>query len=155
MIMKILKRLSPTCILFISPAFVITGCTFTTSRLNRENDKNDAEKVTNKFYAMVKAKKYDDMYDLFSFKFWAVTSVKKMNDIYTMTQNKLGDIVDLKLSDWQTKVVSGTDPFAEYQLIYHNHRQKFDSKETFVLMRDTDDVIRIVAYDIKSDGFLK
>jgi hypothetical protein len=153
--MKTLKHLSPIGIPLIFLTLIISGCTFTTSRLNREGDRKDAEKVTDQFYAMIKAKKYDDMYNLFSFKFWAVTSVKKMNGIYTMTQNKLGDIVDMKLGDWQTKVVSGTDPSAEYRLTYNNHRQKFDSRETFLLMKDTDNVIRIVAYDIYSDGFLK
>jgi hypothetical protein len=152
--MKVLKPLS-TIFLFVFLLICTSGCVFTSSRLNREEDKQDAEKVTNKFYSMIRSKNYDSGYDLFSDKFWAVTSVKRMNALYTATQKKCGDLVSIKLGDWQTKVVSGTDPSAEYQLTYNNHYQKYDAKESFILMKDDDGKIRIINYNINSDAFLK
>ena len=150
--MNPLKTLSLAAILL---TLIIGGCTFTSTRLNREEDKLDAQKVTNKFFDIVKTGNYAAAHDLFSDKFWKVTSPAHMNDIFTATQKKLGDIVNINLSDWETRVVSGTDPVAEYKLVYKNHHQKFDSVETFGLMKEDDGKIRILSYNINSDGFFK
>jgi N-acetyl-gamma-glutamylphosphate reductase len=150
--MQTLKRLFLPGILL---ALFISGCTFTTSRTNRDEDKKDAEKVINKFYDLIKSKKYDATHDLFSSKFWEVTSVKKMDTIFTATQNKLGDLVTIHLDDWATKVVAGTDPSADYRLIYKNHHQKSNAIESFTLTKEDDGKIRIISYNINSDGFFK
>ncbi|MGZ3926441.1 MAG: hypothetical protein ACXVJG_05735 [Mucilaginibacter sp.] len=147
--MKIVKFFS--IVLFLT---ALSACVFTTTYTNRDEDKKDAEKVTNKLFDYLKNKNYDATYGLYSKDFWEVTSKIKMKDLYTFTQDKLGDLESTSLSEWETKVVSGTDPSAQYALLYKNKYKKYPAEVTIRLIKDPDGKIRILEYKINSNGFL-
>jgi len=151
--MKSLKHLSLP--LISSLLIVLCGCNFTSSFTNRDADKNDAEKVTNKFFEYSKKNDTAAIYKLFSKKFYEAASKEKLNTILTGSQKRLGDMVGDSLIDWQTKVTTGTDNSAEYKFLYKIHRSKYDSKEEFDMIKDEDGKIRIAYYNVESDGFFK
>ena len=150
--MRNLKQLSLAVMLF---TLALSSCQFNSTRTNMAGDKTAAEKVTDKFHEFIKAKNYDSVYTLFSKRFFAVTPKAKMTEILTATQNKLGDLKSDSLAEWQTRIVEGTNPSSEYIMRYTNHRQKYDSKEQFTLTKDADGKIRILGYNINSEGFFK
>jgi hypothetical protein len=149
--MKTFKTLILSFFLLIS---AITGCTFTTSRLNREEDKAAAEKVTKKLFGLLKAKNYDATFNLYSDSLWVNTTKEKLKNIYSYTDGKLGDMKSDSLASWQTKVVSGTDPWAKYELIYQNQYEKGPAVVEIVLIKEPDGKIKILGYHVKSDLFL-
>jgi len=150
--MQTFKPLSLFGILFI---LITSGCTFSSTYLDREQDKKDATEVIGEFYYYKQTNDSSKIYALFSSKFYTVTSKEKLNEIFTATQNKLGTLKDTNLGQWQTKIVEGTNPSAEYALQYKNVYEKYTATETFRLMKDNDGKIRIVGYNISSDGFFK
>lgn len=127
------------------------SCSFTATYNNRIEDKNEAQKVGDKFYSLLKAGKYDDAYKLFSKKFFQVTDTSQMNKMYRMTYQKLGAIVSDSVAHWETHIVTGTNPSSIYVLYYLVERQKYESKETVSLSKENDS-IKIDGYRINSDG---
>jgi len=144
--MKISKNLIAFLLLF-----ALTSCTL--SYTNREADKEEAKKVTDHFFELIKAKNYDAAYPLFSDDFYAVTPKAKLKELFMTVQEKLGDLTNISLDQWQTKVVKGTDPSSEYDLLYQNQHAKFKSAEEFKLTKNWDGKIRILAYHVSSPGF--
>lgn len=148
--------LKPSCQIVIA-MFLITwlgACNFNSTYLNRESDKNDAQRVTEQYYSLLKSKNYEATYGLFSNEFWKVTSKEQLKKLYIATQTKLGDLKNTNLDHWETKVVAGTNPGADYIMYYANKYQKYKAEETLRLVKDTDGKIRIIAFHINSEGFL-
>jgi len=134
-------------------AAFITACTFTSTRLNREEDRDAAEKVANKLFELLKTKNYDATFSLFSDSLWVNTTKDKLKTVFTYSDGKLGDMQSDSLSGWQTKVVSGTAPSAQYELVYQNQYQKGTAKVDIVLTQEKGK-IKILGYHINSDSFL-
>ncbi|MEO6979975.1 MAG: DUF3887 domain-containing protein, partial [Mucilaginibacter sp.] len=109
--MQNLKHLFATLFLLI---VIISGCTFTSSRTNSPGDIKDAEKVTNKFFDLIKRKSYDSIYPMFSKRFYDATPKAKLTEILTATQNKLGDLQTTSVETSESKVVSGTTNSGQY-----------------------------------------
>jgi len=114
-------------------AIFITACTFTSTRLNREEDRDAAEKVTKRLFDLLKTKDYDATYSLFSDSLWKSSTKDKLKTVYTYSDGKLGDMKSDSLASWQTKVVTGTAPSAQYELIYQNQYQKGTAKVEILL----------------------
>jgi len=131
----------------------LTSCNFNSFYTDRKSDKEDAESVTTKFYYLLRDKKYQDTYKLFSPRFLEITNESKIKDIYDASDNKLGSIKDQNLISWKTNIVEGSNPKSEYLLVYEVKREKFISKETIRLEKEND-TIKILAYNVQSDGFL-
>jgi len=134
---------------------ILNSCSFNSSVSNRKSDEADGEKVTDQFFKLIKDKKYDETYKLFSNKFWTITTKDKMAAIFQMTQNKLGDLQSIKIYKWETKVVNGTNPSAAYAFAYKNKYSKYDAIETLRLAREGNGSIKIFSYSINSKGFFK
>lgn len=132
----------------------LSSCQFNRTFTNREEDKKEAEQVTSKFYELLKSKKYEETTALFSEKFFEVSDKEKLFQIYKITEEKLGALQEVAIGDWQTKVVIGTNPSSTYVLVYKNKYEKFESKETIRLTKETDGKIRILGYTINSDAFI-
>ena len=143
--------------IFLSVCTVLTlaSCQFNSQYINREEDMKDAEKVTIQLFDLLKIKNYEATTALFSKKFFEVSSEEKLFELFAAANNKLGELQDTKIESWETKRVEGSNPSANYFLVYKNKYEKFESKESITLTRDTDGVIRIVGYNINSDGFFK
>ncbi|MDQ0641356.1 hypothetical protein QF042_004921 [Pedobacter sp. W3I1] len=134
--------------------FTLTGCNFNSAYLNREEDKKDAEKVADQFYALVEKNDLKNLSPLLSDQFKATTSTQKLNDYLTGAVNKLGEIKNKKLDHWETKVIRGSNPSAKYVLYYVVERAKFQAKETVTLTAENDQ-IKVLGYNVNSEGLFK
>lgn len=141
-------------ILTILLVVTMTSCHFNSQYINREEDKKDAEKVTSQLYELLRAKDYESTTKLFSKKFLEVTDKEKLFRIFVITNEKLGDLKTTEIETWETRRVEGTNPSAGYAFIYKNTYDSFPAKETIRLMREEDGQIRIISYNINSDGFI-
>lgn len=133
----------------------MTACHFNSQYLNREEDKKEAEKITNELYQLLKEKNYDATTKLFSKKFFEVTDKEKLFKIFGMTIEKLGKLKVIEIEKWETRRVEGSNPLAEYAFVYKNTYSNFPARETIKLIREEDGKIRIIAYNINSDGFIE
>ncbi|QNN42511.1 eCIS core domain-containing protein [Pedobacter roseus] len=134
--------------------FALTSCNFNSTYLNREEDKKDAEKVTDEFYKLLEKKEFDKLNSFFSPRFTAVTKPEKLNEFLIATANKLGEIKSEKLDHWESKVVKGSNASANYVLYYIVERTKFQSKETITLTAENNQ-IKILGYNVNSEGSSK
>lgn len=134
--------------------FIATGCNFNSAYLNREEDKKEGEKVADQFYALLQQKDLKKLSPILSNQFKAVTSTQKLNDYLTGTVNKLGEIKSKKLDHWETKVIRGSNPSANYVLYYVVERTKFQAKETLTLTAENDQ-IKVLGYNVNSEGLFK
>jgi len=133
--------------------FSLTSCNFNSTYINREEDKKDAEKVSDQFYTLLEQKDFNKLSPLLSNQFKAVTSTKKLNEYLTGTVSKLGEIKSKKLDHWETKVIKGSNSSAKYVLYYLVERTKFQAKETVTLVAENDQ-IKILGYNVNSEGLL-
>lgn len=144
-IMKISQILSAFSVLFLA---IATGCVFTMTYNNREQDKKDAEKITNELFKSLKGKDYEAACGLFSNEFYAITPKDKLKGMFTEIQNDLGDMQTDSLAECNTKVVTGTEPSSEYFLIYKNHHQNHDAIDSVRMLKEADGKIRIVFFHV-------
>ncbi|ROI00681.1 hypothetical protein [Chryseobacterium daecheongense] len=136
-------------LLFI--AFLLISCSFNQTFSNRESDKIDAEKISDKFYwELMYGPNREKTYELFSDKFFEVTNKDKLNDILTVSQNELGPIEEHTLVKWETLVVKGTNPKSEYILVYNVKRSISNTEETLSMQKENG-VIKIVGYRVNQN----
>ena len=139
----------------VSVIFSLTlffSCSFTATYNNRIEDKDEAQKVADRFYTLLKEGKYDDTYKLLSKRFFQNSDTSELNKMYHITFKKLGAITSDSVAHWETHVVTGTNPSSVYLLYYLVERDKYESKETVSLSKQND-TIKIDGYHVNSDGF--
>jgi hypothetical protein len=136
-------------ILFISCTFKVNS-----KRQNSEEDKNDAEFVTSLFYTHLENKEYLKTHAFFSPKFFEVTSASELDSIFIKCDEKLGEIKNKNLANWETNIVIGTNSSSHYLLVYNVTREKYNSVETIRLTKESDK-IKILSYYVQSDGYVK
>lgn len=143
--------------LFFLVIFILclTSCNFNKTDINRESDKKDGEKITEKLYFYINKKEFIRAEKLFSDEFYAVTNKKSLQDIFQKTNKFLGDYERRELLNWKTSIITGTNSKSEYFFVYEVKYQKFKAKETIVMMKGNDDVIRIISYNVSSEGFFR
>lgn len=91
--------------LFFIAIFFIIGCHFSAIYNNRQEDKNDAEKIIDKFYSLQEKLNYNETYKLFSTRFFAITDTQKLNNLYDTVNTKLGIITDFSIERWETQAI--------------------------------------------------
>jgi hypothetical protein len=149
-----MKQFMRSIFLSVCTVLILASCHFNSQYINRDEDKKDAEKITTKLFDLLKTKNYNETTELFSNKFFEVSSQEKLFEIFAATSNKLGELQNTKIESWETKIVQGSNPSANYLLVYKNKYENFESKETFTLTKEKDGKTRIIAYNINSNGFL-
>ena len=150
-----MRTLKPFGILGLLIIMCLSNCSFNSQYINREEDKKDAERITTQLYDFLKDQNYKETLEFFSDKFFEVTDQEQLIKIYTKTREKLGDLKEIKIEQWETRRIEGTNPSASYMLIYVNQYEKYEAKETIQLIREDDSEIKIVAYNINSMGFME
>lgn len=130
-----------------------TACHFNSKRQNNQADREEAELVTEKFYAYTRADMPEHTFELFSKKFYEVTTQNQLLDLYTSLQTKLGKLISHRVDQWETLVVVGTNPQASYTFVYHTEYENFNAVETFTLTKESDGKIRILSYRVRSEAF--
>lgn len=126
---------------------LMTSCSYDKIYENRESDKQDAQKIMNKFYFLIQQNNKEEAFKLFNQK---TTSKEKFDLIYDKVKSENGAIKDFKLSDCQTSIVQGTHTKADYLLTYDVTRDISNTKEVF-LMQKQNDTIKIIKYRIDFD----
>lgn len=136
-------------------ACIITFCSchWTATYNNRVEDKNEAQKVAEKFYDLLKKNDYNGTYPLYSATFLQATDTTKMAAFYRIISQKLGSILHDSLVQWQTHVVTGSNPSAEYFFFYVVRREKYESRESFTLSKENG-TIKIDGFTVNSAGLL-
>lgn len=147
------RTLKSNFILITVSSTLLISCSLNATYNNRPSDKEDAEKVTNKFYNLMKNEQFKETYGLFSKKFIEITDTSKLYNIFRANLEKLGRIDSIHLDQWRTQVVTGTNPFGQYILAYTVFRTKYVSKETIGLTKENN-LIKIGAYNVNSEGFV-
>lgn len=135
-------------------SITLSSCNFNKHYTNRPLDKEEVERITTKFYYLLRDKKYKQTNSLFSPRFLEVTNASKVSEIFQASDEKLGEIKDQTLETCETNVVEGSNPISEYLLVYNVKRTKFNSKETIHLEKEKG-IIKILSYNVQSDRFFE
>lgn len=150
--MNIMKLLQMTIIFLF-----ICSCKndFYMQQKNQESDKREGEMITGIYFDNLLLEQPHENIDLFSSEFFKITSKEKFIEQNEFIKNKLGKVLGKELKQWETSIISGTNPKSEYLFIYNVQREKYNSVETFYLMKDeATDSIKIYSYKIESEGLL-
>ncbi|TXI98631.1 hypothetical protein [Chryseobacterium sp. WX] len=124
------------------------GCNFNKTYRNREEDKQEAEKITEKFYSLIKNNNRKEALKLFGEKFFKLTRKDQLNKMLNEINSSCGSkISDTKLTTWETFVSIGTNPKSEYVLLYKVNRNIKNTQEKITLEKNNDS-IKIVGYDV-------
>ncbi|AZA77615.1 hypothetical protein EG347_08850 [Chryseobacterium sp. G0186] len=135
-------------LLFLLISFLFISCNFNQTYHNREEDKKDAEKITGKFYSLLKKNNREEAFKLIDNKFFETTNKKQLNQMIDDINAECGDkISDTQLKIWETSVSVGTNSKSQYILLYRVERNIQNTQEKFTLEKD-DDSIKIVGYDV-------
>lgn len=141
-------------LVLITASIVSCKNDFYVQRKNNETDKREGEKITGVFFDNVLLEKPKENLKLFSEEFYKQTSKEDLWKQFQFIEEKLGEITSKEIQSWETSVVTGTNPKSEYLFIYNVEREKFNSVETFYLMKEPNDSIKIYSYKIDSKGLL-
>jgi hypothetical protein len=133
-------------------SFLLISCNFNQFYKDRESDKEDGEKIPQKFYWELRyGGNQNDIYKLFDEKFFAVTDQEKLLELINVTQNKIGPVQEYNLVKWETMVVKGSNARSEYLLTYDVKRGSENTEETFTMEKNKDGDIKIVGYRVNQN----
>lgn len=136
--------------LLILISLLLVSCDFNKYYKDREEDKQEAEHVTARFYSLIEENNKPEALTLFSDKFFQVTDRDKLNQMIEDTQREYGKMKNYNLSQWETLVVKGSNPKSEYLLTYNVQRDTVQTQETFSLQKENNK-IKIIGYKINYD----
>lgn len=126
----------------------IVSCNVNGAYENREEDKKDAEAITNKFYSFLMQKNYSNSYKLYTRNFFSKTDTNKLRKFYDQIEVNCGQVESYELIDWKTSVIKGTNHSSKYYFIYKVRYTKAITNESIILFKEEDE-IRIASYDVK------
>ncbi len=121
---------------------------------NQESDKRVGEKVMDIYFDNLLLDQRNDNLSLFSKEFFKENDKNKLSEQNRFIENKLGKVLGKELKHWETSVIKGTNPKSEYLFVYDVKREKYNSLETFYLMKEKTDSIKIYSFKIESEGLL-
>lgn len=132
----------------------LTSCNLNRTYENREEDKKEAEKITQKFFSLVKENNKQEALKLFGKGFFKVSNKNELNQTIEWTKKEAGNISNYSLYEWETTVVTGTNPKANYLLVYNAQRDKINTEEIFSLEKENDS-IKIIGYKVNLEVVTK
>lgn len=141
------KRFGLHRLLLLWILMLMHSCKVNTVYENREQDKNEAQKITDSFYTLIKKGNYDQSKNLFMKEFFKVTSSAKLDSFYHQIDNMCGQIIEDSLSGWKTSVIEGSRARSEYVLQYNVARTKQNTVEILTLKKDNSGV-KIISYKV-------
>jgi len=116
---------------------------------NRQDDIDKAKTITSKFYELVMAQKPDSIFNYCNNEIKTKSErQKQMQYILAESTRRFGKIKDIALIGASTKVRTGSKPFGEYRFTYKVLREKYTTKENFILA-DEDGKIRVFTYGVE------
>jgi len=150
---KLLNKISHMRIWFLPLCLgiLLISCHANNQYINRKADKEDGEQVLKKFYTYIENDSLNACLALFSEEFLAVTSKQDLTRHFNKSKQKLGSLKSTKLKKWETRVVEGTDPMGNYKFVYEVQYVNSATSEAFELIRQKDNNIKIISYQVSSD----
>ncbi len=142
--MKIKIITSFICLLFLA----CCQCNYT--RLNDNDDENDAAKIVDKFYIRYELRDFTNIHKLMSKEFFSATDSTKLDSALSKVLRKYGGVRDHTIIDFSSKSVSGTNSGAVYELLYKVNYINDSTKELFRLEK-VDNAIKIVGYSVNHE----
>jgi phenylpyruvate tautomerase PptA (4-oxalocrotonate tautomerase family) len=140
--------------LYFFAVLLFVSCQFNGTNYNEESAKADAEKVTEVLYTDIAKKDFKEAETLFSDQFFKVTRKEDLQKIFTTVSEKLGAYKSRKLVNWQTTATVGTNSSTTYVLVYEVEYENYKATEKIALTKEKDS-IKILGYNVNSDGFFK
>ncbi|MDR6545638.1 hypothetical protein J2810_001686 [Chryseobacterium rhizosphaerae] len=131
-------------------SFLFIGCSYDKIYENREEDRQDAQKIINKFYFLVKEDNKKELFKLFSDRFFKEVGKERFEQILDKTDNDFGKVKDYELKDSWTQIIKGSNPISKYELSYLVTRNSTQTKEYFRLQKENDS-IKIISYRLDFD----
>lgn len=121
---------------------------------NRESDKGEGEKVLNIYFDNILSNNKEKNLQLFSKAFFEKTPKDVFFKQHNVVDERLGKVIGRSLEKWETNIVKGTKPVSEYFFVYDVERENYNSKESFYLIKEATDSIKINSYKVESEGLL-
>ncbi|WP_128572548.1 hypothetical protein [Chryseobacterium sp. P1-3] len=132
-------------------SFLFIGCSYDKIYENRESDRQEAQKITNKFYSLIKQNNREEAFKLFN---QETTSKEKFNLVLDKIESENGQIQNDSLINWETHIIKGTNSKSDYLLVYEVNRSITNTQEAFV-MQKINGTIKIEKYKINFDMLTK
>lgn len=114
---------------------------------SKEQDIKVAEKITQKFYTLLKENNREEIFKLCGDELFKVASKEQVNQMFDTSFSQFGNIKNDSLIYQQTNIIKGARSKNEYILIYNVTRDIKNTQEKFTLHKDNDS-IKIVGYFI-------
>ncbi|CAD7807221.1 hypothetical protein CHRY9390_01628 [Chryseobacterium aquaeductus] len=131
-------------------SFLFIGCSFDKTYENRESDKEDAKKVTDRFYFLMQENNHHETFKLFSIRFFDEVGKEKFKQILDDTNIEFGKVKNYELINSWTQIIEGSNPISKYELSYLVTRDSIQTKEHFKMQKEND-TIKIIAYRLDFD----
>ena len=120
-----------------------------------KTDFAEATRIIDDFYSCVMLNDTYATEPLYHQDFLEVSNIDDTCRFITMINSKLGEIVEYKNENINMKSYTGTDgSYIKVELEYSVTRTKYDSKETFVLLKE-DTGYFIYGYNVNSIGLIE
>ena len=142
-----------TFLILLMPILLIS-CHLSNKHINRESDKQDAEKITAELFEFLKQSDFDNASDLFSDRFFEVTTKAELLVIFEGTSKKLGTLNKTELTDWNTTISEGAIDAGIYNLLYNADFEIDKAAINISLEKSENGNIKIIGYTIKSNAFM-
>lgn len=129
--------------------FKLSSCTISTTRLDNEQDKANAEKITREFYDQLKSGDYEKTLYFYSDAFKKKIDTNQLFSFYKHYQDKTGVIKNLQVFKCNAKEIDSAGKKIRYfTIIYQVDRSIKRTKESFLLKALGDELPKINRYDI-------
>jgi hypothetical protein len=112
-----------------------------------EHDIKEAEKITQKFYTLLKENNREEIFKLCGDELFKMASKEQVNQMFDASFSQFGNVKNDSLIYEQTNIIKGTHSINEYILIYNVKRDIKNTQEKFTLHKE-DDSIKVVGYYI-------
>lgn len=111
---------------------------------SKEPDRKEAEKITQKFYTLLKENNRDEIFKLCGDELFKIASKEQVNQMFDTSSSQFGNVKNDSLIYEQTNIIKGVN---EYVLIYNVSRDIKNTQEKFTLHKEGNS-IKIVGYFI-------
>lgn len=131
--------------------FILVSCSYNKIYEDRESDKQDAQKIINKFYSLIQQNNdKKEVFRLFSKRFFQEVEKERFEQILNKTDSDFGKVKDYELTNSWTQIIEGSNPISKYELSYLVTRDSTQTKEYFRMQKEND-TIKIISYRVDFD----
>jgi len=130
----------------------VFGCNFNAniSHDNELSEKENAEAVTAKLYLYTSRHNVEEVQKLFGQSFFKTSGTKSLQTFLWEKQRSFGNFKSYKLRSWKTHRTTGTDPIAQYLLVYEVDYANQKAIEEISLLKENNQIM-ISGYHVSTE----